>query len=209
MKLIDRKLNSHWRSYEFCALDIETTGLDLKNDEVISIGAVSIIDGRFKKEGNYYEEISPVKGPSAASMQVHGLRGIDLEGAHPAQLVIPRLINYLDDKYIVAHAGWVERAFLKDHFKSNGRTFPKKVIDTAGLARFAGYATGESGHEPSLEHLARSLNLPVFTPHHALGDAMTTAAVFLALATTIERDLTAKSKEELTLNLLLEFSETK
>lgn len=206
---MNRKLNSHWRSLEFCALDIETTGLDLKNDEVISIGAVSITDGRFKKAGNFYEEVSPVRSPTFASMRVHGLRGVDLESAHPAQVVIPRLINYLDDKYIVAHASWVERAFLKDHFKANGRAFPKKVIDTAGLARFVGYANSENGHEPSLEYLARSLNLPVFTPHHALGDAMTTAAVFLALATAIERSLINKSNDQLTLKLLLQYSGTK
>jgi DNA polymerase III epsilon subunit-like protein len=47
-----------------------------------------------------------------------------------------------------------------------------------------GYAQDNvQGREPSLELLARRLSLPVCAPHHALGDAMTTAAVFLALAT--------------------------
>ncbi len=209
MTLINRKRNGQWRSYDYCAVDIETTGLDLKSDEVISIGAVTITDGRFKKEGNFYEEIAPVKNPSTASMQVHGLRGVDLEGASPARVVVPKLITYLGDKLLIAHAGWIERAFLKDHFKTGGSAFPNRIIDTAGLARYAGFATSEGGHEPSLEFLARSLNLPVFTPHHALGDAMTTAAVFLALATNIERKSLEKSREGLTLQQLMEFSETK
>ena len=46
---------------------------------------------------------------------------------------------------------------------------------------------GSHGHEPSLELLARQLDLPVYAPHHALGDAVTTAAVFLALATKAEK----------------------
>jgi DNA polymerase-3 subunit epsilon len=36
--------------------------------------------------------------------------------------------------------------------------------------------------EPSLESLALQLNLPVHTPHHALGDALTTAQVLIVLA---------------------------
>jgi DNA polymerase III epsilon subunit-like protein len=54
----------------------------------------------------------------------------------------------------------------------------------AALARALGYAQGSPrGREPSLELLARQLALPVYEPHHALGDAVTTAAVFLAMAT--------------------------
>ena len=209
MRLIPSKLDDHWRNYQYCSVDIETTGLDLKNDEVISIGAVTITDGRFKQEGNFYEEISPTKSPSVASMQIHGLRGIDLENAHPAQVVVPKLVDYMQGKYLIAHAGWIEKAFLSNHFKSTGNTFPRKAIDTAGLARFAGFAESENGHEPSLEHLARTLNLPVFTPHHALGDAMTTGAVFLALAAKIERNQMAASGVKLTLHQLLEYSQKK
>ena len=207
MRLLSNKLDDHWRKYEYCSVDIETTGLDLRNDEVISIGAVTITDGRFKKEGNFYEEVSPTKDPSVASMQIHGLRGIDLKNAHPANVVVPKLVSFMKSKHLIAHAGWVEKAFLFDHFKSSGSPFPKKAIDTAGLARYAGYAESENGHEPSLEHLARSLNLPVFTPHHALGDAMTTAAVFLALAAKIESKQMAVSGENLTLKQLIKYSQ--
>ena len=40
--------------------------------------------------------------------------------------------------------------------------------------------------EPSLECLAEELRLPVLSPHHALGDARTTAQVFLALASRLD-----------------------
>jgi DNA polymerase-3 subunit epsilon len=41
----------------------------------------------------------------------------------------------------------------------------------------------ECPDNPSLGYLARALNLPVHRPHHADGDALTTAQVFVALAT--------------------------
>ena len=206
MSIFKEGLDKSWRAYEYCAVDVEATGLDLRRDEVISIGAVTIADGRFKGVGNFYEEIAPSRSPSHSSVQIHGLRGIDLEKAKHADEVFPQLITYLSNKRLIAHASWVEKAFLSTPLKRHGYSFPKKVVDTASLARFAGLAEKESSHEPSLEFLARSLNLPVYTPHHALGDAMTTAALFLALAARIENELMEKSGEILSLEKLLNIS---
>jgi len=50
------------------------------------------------------------------------------------------------------------------------------IIDTLGLARGLG---GPGGN--SLGGLAARLGLPVETKHRALGDALTTARLFLAL----------------------------
>ncbi|MCX6429673.1 MAG: hypothetical protein NTX12_01640, partial [Actinobacteria bacterium] len=68
------------------------------------------------------------------------------------------------------------------------------------------YAAEMNGKEPSLESLARRMNLPVYSPHHALRAAMTTAIMFLALATEIEREKFAQSGTQLTLRDLLEIS---
>lgn len=201
-------LDQPWRSYQYCAVDVEATGLDLRNDEVVSIGGVAITDGRFKSVDNFYEEIIPSRSPSHSSIQVHGLRNVDLESARPADQVLPELIRYIGSKNLIAHASWVEKAFLSARMKRYGYKYPKRVVDTAALARFVGLAEQGSGHEPSLEFLARSLNLPVYTPHHALGDAMTTAAVFLALASKIEEALFEKSGQMLTLNRLIDISKS-
>ena len=77
------------------------------------------------------------------------------------------------------------------------------MLDTAALARALGYCTGVNGHEPSLESLARRIHLPVYAPHNALGDALTTAVVFLALATELEREQLAKGASALSLRTLL------
>jgi DNA polymerase-3 subunit epsilon len=206
--IFSKKLVGHWRSYDFCAVDVETTGLDLKKDEVISVGAVTIHDGRFKGDGNLYAEIIPSQSPSPASITIHGLRDIDLSTARAAEDVIPELITFMSAKYLIAHASWVEKAFLAHRLKKYGQRYPKEVIDTAALARFAGYAEAGIGHEPSLEFLARKLNLPVYTPHHALGDAMTTAAVFVALCSRIEHNQLAESGKVLSLQQLLDISKS-
>jgi DNA polymerase III subunit epsilon len=173
-----------WRSAEYCAIDVETTGLDLRTDSVVSVGSVPIRDGRIIYHEHYYSLIRPASPVSVAAMRVHYLRPADLAHAPAAGEVAQQVASRLAGRIVVAHAAWVERAFLTRLLRQAGARFGTPVIDTAALARALGYAAGtRDGHEPSLELLARQLSLPVYAPHHALGDAVTTAAVFLALAT--------------------------
>jgi DNA polymerase-3 subunit epsilon len=177
-------LRADWREARYCAIDAETTGLDLRRDSIISIGSAGIRDGRIVCSDNYYSLIRPACPVSVASMRIHCLRPADLENAPSARDVGQEIARQLAGRIVVAHAAWIERAFLSRLLRQVGVGFAAPVIDTAALARALGYAQGSlGGREPSLELLARQLALPVYSPHHALGDAVTTAAVFLAMAT--------------------------
>lgn len=199
-----RDLEANWRNIDYCAIDVETTGLNLKDDEIISIGAAQIHRGRITVENNFYREVRPVQLPSIPSLRIHGLRGIDLESVAPIKSVIPDFVSQVGGRVLIAHAAWIEYAFLKRHLR--GLTFSKQMIDTAALARALGYSAGVDGREPSLESLARRIHLPVYAPHNALGDALTTAVVFLALATEFEREHLAKGASVISLRTLLEVS---
>ena len=200
------ELNTDWRSIDYSAIDVETTGLALKEDEIISIGVAHIHLGRVSAENNFYREIRPKRSPSPESIRIHSLRGIDLEATDPIESAIPDFVAQVGGKVLIAHAAWVEYAFLKRHLRRTSLSFSKQIVDTAALARATGYAAEDSESEPSLEFLARRLHLPVYAPHNALGDALTTAVVFLALATELERAQLAKGASRLTLRTLLEIS---
>ena len=200
------RLNINWREVNYCAIDLETTGLDLREDEIVAIGLAHIQNGRIATEDNFYREVRPNESPSVQSVRVHGLRAGDLQNADPFKEVLPDLLEQMNGRVLIAHAAWVERAFLKSHLSSSDFPRSKPIIDTAALARASEYATDESGHEPSLEILARRLHLPVYAPHNALGDALTTAVLFLALATELERLEKASGASMLTLRVLLETS---
>lgn len=199
-------LDANWRDINYCSIDLETTGLDFKNDEIISIGAAQIQSGRIITEANYYREVRPKQIPSPSSIRIHGIRAVDLESAPPIGEIMPEFGERLRGRVVVAHAAWVENAFLKDRLEAVNVDFSKRLIDTAGLARTCGIVEVDLDHEPSLEHLARSLHLPAYSPHHALGDALTTAIIFLALATELERRKLEKGKSKLTLRELLKLS---
>jgi DNA polymerase-3 subunit epsilon len=172
-----------WRAAEYCVIDVETTGLDPRRDNVISVGSAYIRDGRVVCSDNYYSLIRPDCPVSVSSMRIHGLRPADLVNAPAARDVGREVAGRLAGRVLVAHAAWFDRAFLGRLLRQAGVRLAGPVIDTAALARALGYAHDTAGgSEPSLELLARQLSLPVYAPHHALGDAVTTAAVFLALA---------------------------
>jgi len=178
-----RHLRADWRQAEYCAIDVETTGLDPGTDSVVSVGSVPIRDGRVIYREHYYSLIRPAGPVSVAAMRVHYLRPADLAHAPAAGEVAQQVAHRLAGRIVVAHAAWIERAFLTPLLRQAGARFAGQVIDTAALARALGYAAASrDGREPSLELLARQLSLPVYAPHHALGDAVTTAAVFLAMA---------------------------
>jgi DNA polymerase-3 subunit epsilon len=199
-------LDLNWRAITYCAIDLETTGLDFKTDEIISIGAVQIQSGRVITEANYYREVRPNQDPTSSSIRIHGIRAVDLAGALPIESVMPEFAELLRGRVVVAHAAWVESGFLRERLESVNLDFSKRLIDTASLARRCEIVEDDFDHEPSLELLARTLKLPVYSPHHALGDALTTAIVFLALATELERRRIERDGSVLTLRELLKMS---
>lgn len=171
-----------WRDAEYCVVDVETTGLDLVRDDIISYGAVIIRAGRILSSSCVYGLVRPKCAVSPSSIAVHALRRADLEQAPQTSECVDALTDLLSGRILVAHAAWIEEALLGRALSTSGRRLGGPCIDTAGLTRAVGLWPRDAAREPSLEALSVRMKLPVHTPHHALGDALTTAGVFLALA---------------------------
>jgi DNA polymerase III subunit epsilon len=176
-----------WREAEFCVLDVETTGLDLDRDDIVSYGAALVVHGRIPCGRVVYREVRPERPVSVGALTVHGLRTADLAAAPPIEDILDEVVDLLSGRVLVAHAAWVERAFLDRVLRPRRHRVGRAVVDTAALLRACRLTASGTGVEPNLEAAAGRLGLPVHTPHHALGDAFTTAQLFLALATRLER----------------------
>ena len=172
-----------WRAAELCALDLETTGLDPRTDEIISFATVPIEGGRVRPGGGTYRLVRPNRMPEAETIVIHGLRSEELADAPPLDEVMDELLGAISGRPLVVHVAAVEEGFLWQALAGAGGELRNPVIDTAALA------TGVHGpiRDPiSLTSLAQDLELPVHRPHEADGDALTTAQVFLALATALD-----------------------
>jgi len=176
-----------WRLAHFCVVDLELSGLDPVHDEIISFAAVPIDAGRVVTGNAVYGLCRNTRPLPEESVLVHGIRTVDLADAPPLDESIQPLIAIMAGRVMVAHAAWIERSFLTPVLRRQGVRLRPPVIDTRDLGELLALEQGVPFTGSSLSDLARSLGLPVHRPHHALGDALTTAQAFIALATHLER----------------------
>jgi DNA polymerase-3 subunit epsilon len=172
-----------WRRAAFCVVDLETTGLDPRRDAIIAWSAVPVDGGRIVLGGAREGLARPVDGVPPASVRIHGLRESDLAAAPPLSEAADALLEAMAGRVLVAHAAWVERAFLSRALRSRGARLRGPVVDTSVLGRLW-LSERDGGAPPALPlgELARALALPIHRPHSAAGDALTTAQAFIALA---------------------------
>jgi DNA polymerase-3 subunit epsilon len=176
-----------WRDARLLVVDVELTGLDRERDELIAFGAVPIEGGRIVAGGVIEGLVRPRRQPTADSVEIHGIRPQDLESASPLPEALEPLVAALPGTTPIAHAAWVEQAFLGPALRTAGSKLPRRMIDTSELWRLLWIVrdSRDPGYRP-LREITDALGLPTHHPHQALGDALTTAQVFLALATHLE-----------------------
>jgi DNA polymerase III subunit epsilon len=176
-----------WREHEYAVLDFETTGLDLRVDHVLSYGLVPVLGGRIRLAGAVYRVVRPPVEPSAASIRVHGIRPAELVGAPRLDDVVHELYAALRGRTLVAHVVAVELAFLGGLRRAHRGPRIRHAIDVHALA--TSLADRRTTAVPTnLAALAGSRRVPVGRTHHAFGDALSTAQLFLVLATELERN---------------------
>lgn len=178
-----------WREARFAVLDFETTGLDLARDHVLSFGVVPVDGGRVRLAGAVYRVVRPPIPLPASSIRVHGIRPSELEDAPPLEETLDVLVDALRDRLLVAHAAGVELGFLERIRRLHGRPRVRKAIDVLDLADEIARRDPASAPPPSerLAVVAERYGVPVSRTHHAFSDALTTAQLFLVLATRLER----------------------
>jgi DNA polymerase III subunit epsilon len=172
-----------WRRAAFCVVDLETTGLDPRRDAIVAWSAIPVVDGRVVLAGAREGLARPPAGVPPSSVLVHGLREGDLAAAPPLAEAADALLEAMAERVLVAHAAWVEQAFLRRAVRSRGARLRRRVVDTAALGRLWLHERGgDAPRSLALGSLARELSLPIHRPHTAAGDALTTAQAFIALA---------------------------
>jgi DNA polymerase-3 subunit epsilon len=175
-----------WREAGWCVVDLELTGLDPRTDEIIAVGAVPIDDGNVTLGQSLYTLARPDNPPKHAAVLIHKLRSADLADAPSLPDAIERVLDALAGRVPVFHTSLVERSFLGRELRRRRVKLPADA-DTEVLGRL--WLRQRDGNAPaglSLGRLAQLLKQPAEDPHHALGDALTTAKAFIALASHLD-----------------------
>jgi DNA polymerase-3 subunit epsilon len=168
-------------------LDFETTGLDLDRDHVLSFGVLPVEGGRACVAGGAYRVVRPPIDVPAAAIRIHGIRPSELADAPALAEVVDDLADALDGRILVAHAAGVELGFLDRIGRLHGRPRVRRAIDVLDLADSLASRVGVPLESRRLAAVAERFGVPVWRTHHAFGDALVTAQLFLVLATRLER----------------------
>lgn len=159
-------------------VDTETTGLDPdQGDEIIAVGAVRIVNGRILRQEIFDSFVRPRRLISDSARAVHGISQDMLRAEPMIEDVLPRLHRFVEDTVIVGHNIAFDMRFFAAAGPRCGVSFANPVLDTLLLE----CAINASHEDKSLEAIAQRLGLSVTGRHTALGDALSTAEIFIAL----------------------------
>ena len=167
---------------ELLVVDLEMTGLNAKEHEIISIGWVPIIRGEIKLAQARNLLIAPNEsvGDSAA---IHGIHDRDLTDAMSLEEGLDILLSALKGRLMVGHHVSLDVAFLRQAAKKiYHHSLPFSVIDTLQIEAARLSRQGEHFDKQllRLNNSADRYGLPSGDAHNALGDALTTAQLLLA-----------------------------
>jgi DNA polymerase-3 subunit epsilon len=167
----------------YTVFDLETTGLDPRGgDEIISLGAVRIVNGRLLSEEQFNQLIDPQCILSRESVRIHGIRPEMLKDQPTIDKALPLFHRYCEDTVLVAHNAAFDMLMLKLKEKASGVRFSQPILDTLLLSD--GLHPSHRTHE--IEKIAQRLGVRVIGRHTALGDALTTAEILLKMIPLLE-----------------------
>ena len=162
----------------YTVFDTETTGLDPSaGDEIISIGAVRIVNNRLLRYETYEQLVDPRQPIAALSQAIHGISHEMLRGQPTIDEALPQFHEYCADAVLVGHNAAFDLRFLQLKETRTGVRFTQPVLDTLLLSQVL------HPHQEShtLEAIAGRLGVTVVARHTALGDALATGEVFLRM----------------------------
>ncbi len=175
--------NRSFNDSEFLSLDIETTGLDAKTAEVLSLGWVVIRNGRVDMSSCETHLVRP-DGDVGDSASVHGLTDTHVSLGQDKRLVFARLLEVLTGRTLVVHHAGLDKALLDRLCAEEfGCALPTPVVDTLALALARRKRQHHVADNNSLRlaDLREEYNLPYYKAHDCLVDAIATAELLIAM----------------------------
>lgn len=165
------------------SLDCETTGLDPKKDEIISIGAVRIIDNQILTSERLELKLKPEKRIGAEAIKVHQLRNCDVQdGLEPIE-AMKQLLSFIGSSPILGYYLEFDVALINRIVQPwLGIRLPNQQLELSAL-----YYDQKIGLIPQkrldlrLSSICTELNVPNLGAHDAYTDALTVAIAYVKL----------------------------
>ena len=163
---------------EAVVLDTETTGLDAGSARIVQIGAVCVSGGHVQAGPRLDRLVDPGIPIPPETTAIHGLDDQAVKGQPGFHAVAAELEAFVGTSFVVGHTISFDMAVLAAEARRVGLAPPRwRTLDVRSLAEVA--LPGLAQYD--LDRIASALGVRVEGRHTAIGDALTTANVFVAL----------------------------
>jgi DNA polymerase-3 subunit epsilon/CBS domain-containing protein len=169
------------------ALDLETTGLDVKRDRIVQIAAIAMSGAAILESPRIDRIIDPGVPIPEASTRIHGLSDKDIATAPTFAGLANELRQILSGNVVIGHHIAFDLAVLRNEAARAAIVWSEPpALDIAMLVG----ALAPSLPDLGLETVAKHVGVAIKGRHSALGDSMAAAEIFARLIPLLrERDI--------------------
>ena len=189
----EKKLLSETR---FVVFDTETTGLNVAEDRILSIGAISVLNNTINVADSLeiYIQQEVFKSESVA---IHGiLKGGNLEKVTEKEAIKQFLKTIRNDVLVGHHVGFDMAMVDKMMRRNNLGKLRNKCLDTGVLFKKSKHLVYRDNLKNySLDDLCEELKIEKTDRHTATGDALITAIAFQKILTRLDKSGNLKLKD--------------
>ncbi|MFZ3019524.1 MAG: 3'-5' exonuclease [Gallionella sp.] len=155
-------------------VDVETSGLDLMRDKLISIGAVAVVNGKIALGDSFYVVLQQRAASDKSNILLHGIGKTEqLEGELPAEALLGFLEYLGKDPLVAFHVTFDEtmiRRAMRDYL---GLSFKHPWLDLAYV--MPGLNQPLARKYRALDDWTGHFGIRIDARHNALADALATA----------------------------------
>ena len=177
---------------EAVSIDCETTGLNPRKDDIVTIAAIRIRGARILTSESFEATLRPEARMRPDAIKIHRLREADVANGRAMRHVIPDFLRFIGGRPLVGYYLDFDVAMLNRHVRRFlGVELPNQRIETSALYYERKYGDAPPGTQVDLRFasLLDDLKLPVLDQHDAYSDALMTAMAYVALRDLKERDV--------------------
>ena len=168
------------RQQRFVVLDLETSGLNMRRDQVLSIGAVVIENGGIDLSRQFECTLQREGHRASASTLIHGIAPSQIaNGVEPAEALLDFMEFVGDSPLLAFHAEFDQRMLARALKQSLGYRLQHAFFDVAEIAPLV-CPKAKLPHA-GLDDWTQHFGLQVQQRHHASADALVTAELALIL----------------------------
>ena len=169
---------------ELVSFDCETTSLEVKEAEIISIGAVKIRGNQILTSESFYVLVKPEGMMEASNVTIHGLRPKDLSEGISVQEALWQFLDFVGGRPVVGYFLEYDVAMVNKFLKPMlGIKLPNKQIEVSSIyyRQEVQKKFYDSYVDMRMAPMIRKLGIPDLPRHDALNDSINVAMMYLAL----------------------------